>query len=104
MIKVTFLEGCEYLAVKVEGHAGSAEPGKDIVCASASILAYTLASIIKACDPNSNINLDGGIATIECDYRDHPRAELIKNSFDFAFAGYSQLEHNYPQYVRLNRS
>ena len=104
MITATFTEEGEKLSLRLEGHARCAEPGKDIVCASASILAYTLASIIEANDQGSTTNLEGGDTFIECDCKDHPRAELIKNSFRFAFAGYSLLEHNYPQYVRLIKS
>jgi uncharacterized protein YsxB (DUF464 family) len=101
MLKVTFTENPEKLSLKVEGHAGFAEPGKDIVCASASILTYTLASIIEKCDTNSNINLEGGDAIIESNCNDPLMKDIIENSFNFAVAGYAQLEHNYPQYVRL---
>lgn len=101
MITATFTEEGEKLSLRLEGHARCAEPGKDIVCASASILAYTLASIIKKCDTNSNINLEGGDATIESDCNDPLMKDIIENSFNFAVAGYAQLEHNYPQYVRL---
>ncbi len=101
MIKVTFTEEGKKLSLRLEGHAGYAEHGNDIVCASASILAYTLASIVGAYGINSAIKLETGDTTIECDCNDHPMFGLIKDSFDFAVAGYALLEHNYPQYVRL---
>ena len=104
MIKVTFTEEGEKLSLRVEGHAGYAEHGKDIVCASSSILACTLASIVKKCDINSTINLEIGNTTIESHCNDPLMKDIIGNSFNFALAGYAQLEHNYPQYVRLNWS
>ena len=101
MITATFTEEGEKLSLRLEGHAGYAEHGNDIVCASASILAYTLASIIGKCDTNSTINLESGDMTIESDCNDPLMRDVIENSFNFAVAGYAQLEHNYPQYVRL---
>ena len=40
MLKVTFEQKENKLTLKLEGHAGQADIGHDIVCASASILAY----------------------------------------------------------------
>lgn len=37
----------KHLALSVEGHAGYAEEGKDIVCSSVSILSLTLASFVE---------------------------------------------------------
>ena len=104
MIKVTFTEEGEKLSLRLEGHAGYAEHGNDIVCASASILAYTLASIVETHGFDVNINLESGNTTIECRCTDHPMMDVIRDSFNFALAGYALLEHNYPQYVRLIES
>ena len=35
------------ITLKLTGHAGAAEKGQDIVCASASILAYTVAQTME---------------------------------------------------------
>jgi uncharacterized protein YsxB (DUF464 family) len=102
MISVTFTESGNKLSLRVEGHAGYAEAGQDIVCAAASILAYTLASIIEKCDINATINLEIGDMTIESDYNDPLMKDIIEDSFNFALAGYALLEHNYPQYVRFD--
>lgn len=102
MIKVTFAESGNKLSLRLEGHAGYAEEGKDIVCASASILAYTLASLIESHGIKSTTNLEGGDATIECECTDHPMMDVIRDAFNFALWGYTLLEQNYPQYVRVN--
>lgn len=102
MIKVTFTERGRNLSLRLEGHAGYAEIGKDIVCASASILAYTLASIIDSFDEvESVINLESGNTTIECECKDDMTFTKVANAFHYTQVGYALLEHNYPQYVRL---
>ena len=101
MIEVTFTESAEKLSLRLKGHAGYAEIGKDIVCASASILAYSLATIVGDFGINSNINLESGNTTIECECTDHPLMDVVRDAFNFANVGYSLLAHNYPQYVRL---
>lgn len=96
MIVATFNEVGKKLSVRVEGHAGYAEHGKDIVCASASILAYTLASFVMNVD-GSVVELASADTTIECETDD----ESIINAFDYAKRGYELLALNYPQYVKL---
>lgn len=101
MIKVTFTESPEKLSLRLEGHAGYAEHDKDIVCASASILAYTLASIIESFGIESTIRLDAGDSLIECKCNDRETFTSVKNAFNYTLIGYALLEHTYPQYVRL---
>jgi uncharacterized protein YsxB (DUF464 family) len=96
MIKVTFTESGQKLSLRVEGHAGYAEAGQDIVCASASILAYTLASFVKDVE-NSTVDLTSGDTTIECEASD----KAVVNAYQYTKRGYELLAHNYSQYVRL---
>ncbi len=103
MIKVTFAESGNKLSLRLEGHAGYAEHGKDIICASASILAYTLASIVDSFDVvEPIIDLTSGDTTIECQCRDDDTYVKVANAFHYTQIGYALLEQNYPQYVRLN--
>lgn len=104
MIKVTFSTEGEKLSLRLEGHAGYAEHGKDIVCASASILAYTFASIVENFGIDTYINLESGDTTIKCVCTDHPMMDFIRDAFNFAQVGFDLLEANYPQYVRLEPS
>ena len=99
MIKVTFTESWQKLSLRLEGHAGYAEHGEDIVCASASILAYTLASIVESMDEDATISLNDGDSIIEC-----ISDPSTRNAFNYTKVGYALLAHNYPQYVRLIES
>ena len=101
MIKVSYTQEGNKLSLRLEGHSDYAEEGEDIVCASASILAYTLASMVEKFGINTNISLESGDTTIECECTDHPLMDVIRDSFNFALEGYTLLEQSYPQYVRL---
>ena len=105
-MKVTFTERPEKLSLKVEGHAGYAEHGKDIVCAAASILAYTVARYVEYEDKQGTlkapavIKLDSGDVEITCE----PKPEILKwlwDAYQFAKMGYLILAQNYPQHVDL---
>ena len=102
MIKVTFTEEGNKLSLRLEGHAGYAEIGKDIVCASATILAYTLASIVETHGIDTTIKLESGDIAIVCICTDHPMMDVIRDAFNFANWGYTLLAQNYPQYVDFN--
>lgn len=106
MIKVTFTETPQKLSLRLEGHAEYAEHGKDIVCASASILAYTVAQYVKEAEHNGDlvspaqIQMKSGDMFISCE----PTKATVFRMYDiysFAMMGYTLLAHNYPQYVRL---
>jgi uncharacterized protein YsxB (DUF464 family) len=92
--------------LKLEGHAGQAEIGHDIVCASCSILAYTLAQIVKDYDAygrlkkEPEIKLENGNGVISCVPKRKAYAG-IKNAFYVANVGYLLLAHNYPQFVEM---
>ena len=105
MINVTFTTEGNKLSLRLKGHAGYAEHGKDIVCASASILAYTLASIVESFgEVKSNIDLTGGDTTIECECKDDETYRKAADAYHYTERGYALLAHNYPQYVRLIES
>lgn len=106
MIEIEFTINDKYgrLSLKVKGHAGQAEIGKDIVCASASILAYTVAQVVSNIESKGGlkkpptIKLRKGGTVITC----HPTEEYMNelaHTYYVAEVGYSLLAHNYPQYV-----
>ena len=107
MIKVTYTEKGKKFSLRVEGHAGYAERGNDIVCASASILAYTLAQIVSDIERYGNlafptvVQMDSGDAFISCEAYDDADLMVLKSMFTFAIRGYALLAHNYPQYVEI---
>ena len=108
MVKVTFTDSGEKLSLRLKGHAGYADIGKDIVCASCSILAYTVAKIVNDALNNGHletsplINLDSGGALILCDPSNDRYAE-IRHAYEVVQEGYALLAENYPQYVELKQ-
>ena len=102
MLKVTLLTEGEKLSLRLEGHAGYAEHGKDIVCASATILVGTVAQYAKLANEHGDftippeIVLNSGDAFVCCE-----ATEEVKKMFAFAELGYRLLQHNYPQYVEI---
>jgi uncharacterized protein YsxB (DUF464 family) len=94
-------------SLRLLGHAGYAEAGQDIVCASASILAYTVAQIVKAMEHHGDfaeppfIRLDGGDTAIVCQAKDDDLYAEVVHTYFVAQTGYALLAHNYPQHVEL---
>lgn len=110
MIKVTFRthDATRDLCLTLEGHAGQAVAGNDIVCASASILAYTVAQIVRFMNDDEalvgdpQIVMNSGDAIIACRCKSDEIYAKVKYAYDFAEVGFALLAHNYPQYVELN--
>lgn len=108
MIKATFtyIKESGTIAMSVEGHAGQAEKGHDLICSAASILAYTLASYIQSVDKaggiidKPRIETEDGYMLIVANPTEEYLAEVL-NAFFVAEVGYSLLAQNYPQYVEL---
>ena len=94
-------------SLHVKGHAGQNAPGNDIVCASASILAYTLAQNIKISEEQGNlkyspkIKLKEGDSIITCRAKDLESFNEVLHTFLVIQTGYVLLAHNYPQYVAV---
>ncbi len=108
MLKAKFSmnEETGLITLKVKGHANQAEKGKDIVCASATILSYTVAQIMKNINSRGGlkkpptVKLSDGRALISC----HPTEdsyEEVLHTFLVAQVGFGLLAHNYPKYVSL---
>ena len=108
MLKVTFEQKDNKLTLRLEGHAGQADIGHDIVCASASILAYTVAQFVKEAQDEglleafATIKLESGDTIISCQPIDDMLIDM-QNVYLFAEKGYQLLAHNYPQYVELKQ-
>ena len=108
MIRVTFEknEETKTLTLSVNGHAGQAEYGKDIVCSSVSILTYTIAQCMEIMfehhklKKKPSILLDSGDAEIVVKPKTEHYAEALKTYFDIQ-VGFALLAKTYPQYVEL---
>lgn len=88
----------------VTGHAGSAEPGKDLVCAAASMLAYTLAANVANMADNGQvmqplIKTEAGNAEICCVPRRDLKASVML-VFDSVCVGFALLAHDNPEYIK----
>ena len=109
MIKVKFRthDATRYLRLTVEGHAGADVKGHDLVCAMASILAYTVAQVVQAMEHRGDltgkpcIELNEGDATIILRCKNDDIYSEARHTFFVAKTGYALLAHNYPQYVEV---
>lgn len=81
-----------YGAVEVSGHADYAPKGQDIICASVSILLYTLAAALG--DDVEDLKLDTGDSRVtwKCTKRTNQVASVINE-------GFRLLSQSYPHYV-----
>ena len=101
MIKVNYHRG--YHRVSIVGHAGSAEKGKDLICASASILAYTLAEYVKKVKAEDKVKFDltvleEGDTIISCSPYYENKTE-ITTVFDAICRGFELLARDYPENI-----
>jgi uncharacterized protein YsxB (DUF464 family) len=107
MLKVSFEEKDNKLTLKLDGHAGQADIGHDIICSSCSILAYTVAQLVNNAKGMGElksvpeIKLEVGEGIISCEPTEESYTAL-KSAYLFAEVGYKLLAHNYPQFVELN--
>jgi uncharacterized protein YsxB (DUF464 family) len=101
MINVTYYR--QYNRVTIEGHAGSGPEGHDLVCASASALALTLAGNVSYMEAqeavrNVIINLDEGNAEIQCTaYRRYK--ESVEQIYRAICVGFELLATKYPENI-----
>ena len=89
--------------LSVTGHANAAEKGKDIVCASMSILCQTLLAKLIRCK-------NAGFISLEYESKDgsmwlHMKMYTVMTAilewFDFTMDGIKMLAEEYPQYIKL---
>lgn len=106
MIDITFIADDETISLKIKGHAGQNDFGKDIVCSASSILAYTIAQTVEdmyladMLRKKPQIDLESGDATIVCSPKKKSYMKAIQ-SFMVVQNGFRLLALNYPQYVAL---
>ena len=100
MIEIRFKP--ETMAVKVSGHAGQAEKGKDIVCSAVSALFYTLAKAVmdseEALEEEPVIITNDGDGFVSC----KPKKEYegtIQRTYWTILTGFDLLAQEYKDYV-----
>ena len=101
MIHVTYYR--QYNRVTVEGHAGAGPEGHDLVCASASTLALTLAGNVKYMEAQDAVHgviikLEEGMAEIQCTpYRRYK--DSVEQIFRSICVGFELLATKYPENI-----
>ena len=110
MIEVIFTQAKdnETYVMKVKGHAGFADPGKDVVCAAVSTLVYTLAQNVSDFyslgwlrkEPCLKL-VDGG-SKITCTPRIEHR-NAAKLVFIAIQRGMEMLAINYPDFIGITK-
>ena len=108
MINVRFyVKPCKgSIHMKLQGHAETAPKGEDLVCASATMLAYTAAQAVQflseagklKCKPK--IDIKEGEATIIATPTDDAYAETL-HTFFVVQCGIHVLAHNFPGNISL---
>ena len=89
----------------IDGHAGYAKKGQDIVCAGVSTLAYTLSSYLQKMNKEQRLiyfyaTLNDGRATIECLPKDNFIDE-VSLVYDVVMNGLESIMRSYPDNVSI---
>ena len=93
--------------MKVNGHANAAPYGEDLICASASMLVYTVAQAMTFYHEQGflkekpKIKIREGKATVHALPKEDYYAETL-HTFWVAQCGAHVLAKNYPEYVSMN--
>ena len=102
MIEITFKP--EAMMVKVTGHAGQAEKGKDIVCSAVSILFYTLAQAVTdsrdALEEEPIIITTDGDGMVSCKPKERFLG-IMQRTYWTILTGFELLAEEYKEYVKL---
>jgi uncharacterized protein YsxB (DUF464 family) len=101
MVRVVYHRDCH--RVGVTGHAQSDERGKDLICASVSILVYTLADYVKKAEEEKRVwcsvtYLEEGDAIISCS-PNFGQSKTITTVFDAICRGFELLARDYPDNI-----
>ena len=109
MVKVHFWVDPESKSInmKLKGHANTAPKGQDLVCASATMLVYTVAQAISFMNEQGylaekpKIKIREGKASVSAIPKEEYYAEVL-HTFWVAQCGAHLLSVNYPEAVSLN--
>ena len=92
------------LRLSVEGHAGQAEKGKDIVCAAVSVLFYTLAQAVvdstEMLEEEPVINIEDGNGSVSCKPKQMFLATL-QRTYWTVLTGIELLAGEYKEYINF---
>jgi uncharacterized protein YsxB (DUF464 family) len=95
MTKITYYRTEDAFEVRLDGHAGYAGYGNDIVCASLSTLIQTLAARMPSVTDRYDFNLESGSAWVR-----GMGAEAVK-AFQTILTGFRGVQEAFPKYVSI---
>ena len=104
MINVKHRKKSEGMSLEISGHANYADSGKDIVCASVSILLFALIDTvadIPGIEKKIEINDLEGNTLVEISKGSKKTFRTAKTAFDTVINGLDILAINYPAYVNV---
>ena len=95
----------EALHLRIEGHAGSAEKGEDIVCAGVSALGYTLLLEAGREEFGAEIESDvrDGLLDVKCSPSGEWEAEMCLYMLEIIAGGLELIAHQYPAFAEYER-
>lgn len=103
MIRAHFAEGGGSYELSIDGHAGYAEHGKDIVCAACSGIAYALLAFLEHFEDEvvevPGLIVENGRFYILC-----KGTEKIATAFYMALLGLRKISSQYPDHVSITYS
>jgi len=103
MIRVNYCR--EDWALEVRGHSGSADPGKDLICAGVTALVLTLRENLLELERQHQLSIRSLAAQPgEAAFRCKPRPgaeERLEQLFDAFMQGFLLLERLFGAYIRV---
>ena len=98
MIKIKVRKS-KYINIEVDGHAGSNDIGKDVVCAAVSTIVLTLTRAMNQIQATGfEATLQNGHAVIKC-----RNTKANRPYIHMALSGFVMLDGMYPQYIELDK-
>ncbi len=105
MTQITFYKTTagEYQGFTCNGHAGYADHGRDIVCASISVLVInTINSLEEITEEAMHVETDEDTGTIRCRFAGQPLKETSRALVDSLVLGLTRIEKQYgKKYCKL---
>ena len=99
MIKVKYtIENNNYTYLSVKGHAGYAEKGEDLICASVSSIIFGL---MNALDEKNGVTIKESNNHIEI--INGSSSEVINNYFELIMFQLKTIEESYGEFIKVER-
>lgn len=94
----------EKTGIRMEGHAGQAEKGQDIVCAGASAILYALVYGLDQIGALDECDLESGKAMVSAETgEDGEPTPEARGMLRMAVAGLDLITTKYPDYVHMQK-